>query len=149
MTLADDSQNVGRYECHAFAIGDISRQIRGFNVNVIKGKFSEMFLVTLSSFLAVTIQHRNTSSMYLLSLTRFLKIPNGYSFKLTLFQTISLLSYTSSLGSKSLSGYPRRNVPMLQLETLLSQIIDTQVTKYIKGYLWAQKGYSQVLFRSL
>lgn len=59
MTLADGGQNGRRYECHAFAIGDNSTQKYGFNVIVIKGKFSEMLLETFSSFLAVTIQDGN------------------------------------------------------------------------------------------
>ena len=60
MTLADDSMEVlGRYECHAFAIGEYPEQSHGFSVSVISGKFSEMFLVTFSSFLAVTIHDGN------------------------------------------------------------------------------------------
>ena len=42
VTQDDDSQYgpLGRYECHAFAVGDPTERKHGFSVNVIRGKLS-------------------------------------------------------------------------------------------------------------
>lgn len=40
VTIADDSQSdLGRYECHAYAVGDPQEERRGFNLNVIRSKY--------------------------------------------------------------------------------------------------------------
>ena len=52
VTLADDSLNgaLGRYECHAFAVGDaVERGIHGFSVSVIKSKTCKLFFTVVSS----------------------------------------------------------------------------------------------------
>ena len=42
VTQVDDSQygRLGRYECHAFAVGDPVERRHGFSVNVIRSKFT-------------------------------------------------------------------------------------------------------------
>ena len=50
MTKADDSQYgvLGRYECHAYAVGDPVARKHGFSVNVIGCKYSDVHhLLTL------------------------------------------------------------------------------------------------------
>ena len=45
VTLSDDSTygELGRYECHAFAVGDPVEKKHGFSVNVILSKCNSTF----------------------------------------------------------------------------------------------------------
>ena len=45
VTPADDSQNpnLGRYECHAFAVNDSLERKHGFSVSVIRSKFFKSY----------------------------------------------------------------------------------------------------------
>ena len=57
VTLNDDSTfgKLGRYECHAFAVGDPKEYKHGFSVNVILSKCNSTFYLVLGTSIILCI----------------------------------------------------------------------------------------------